>query len=194
MNIKKLVTSPVFWSLAALISSACWCGEETTTQSAKIISATATPQPPQAKVICPMEWTSPTSSSDAGQMPPTGMIPFDWTDHPTASAYEMSVTTPNNSPVYYDTNGSSKNLFLENYKQAGSYQVTVTALDADGNLLCSISMNFDMPVVLNPVKNSNNGDNDSNDSNEDSGGGNPPSNGFTIPWIVLPVVTDEPVK
>lgn len=192
MNIKKLVTSPVFWSLAALISSACWCGEETSTQSAKIISATSTPPPPQAKIICPMEWTSPTSSSNAGEMPATGMVPFDWTDHPTASGYELIVTTPNNSPVHYDTNGSSKDLYLENYKQVGSYQVTVTALDADGNPLCSISMNFDMPVVLNPVKGSN-GNNNEGESN-DGNGGNPPNNGFTIPIIVLPVVSDEPVK
>lgn len=151
------------------------------------------PQPPQPKVICPMEWTSPTSSSDAGEMPPTGMVPFDWTDHPTASGYEMTVTTPNNSPVHYDTNGSSKNLFLENYKQVGSYQVTVTALDADGNPLCSISMNFDMPVVLNPVK-GNNGSNNNEGESSDGNGSNPPNNGITIPPITLPIVTEEPVK
>lgn len=142
------------------------------------------PQPPQPKVICPMEWTAPTSSSDAGDMPATGMVPFDWTDHPTASGYEMTVTTPNQSPVYYDTDGSAKNLYLENYKQIGSYQVTVTALDANGNPLCSITMDFNMPVVLNPVKNNNAGDEEGGND-----GGNPPGNGILLP--LLPTPTEE---
>lgn len=128
-------------------------------------------------------------------MPPSGMVPFDWSDHPTASGYEMTVITPNQSPVHYEPNGSSKNLYLENYKQVGSYQVIVTALDADGNPLCSISMNFDMPVVLKPIQNSNssnnNGDGDGGNNGTSS---NPPGNGFTIPPIMLPIVTEEPVK
>lgn len=102
---------------------------------------------PQPKIICPMEWTSPVPSSNAGEMPPTGAVSFDWTDHPAASGYDLTVFTPNGTPVSYDVNGSSKNLFLENYKQPGDYQVLVTALDENGAPLCAITMRFNMPVV-----------------------------------------------
>ncbi|GAB4399807.1 MAG: hypothetical protein OHK003_24590 [Anaerolineales bacterium] len=102
---------------------------------------------PQPKMICPMEWTSPVPSSNAGDMPPAGAVSFDWTDHPAASSYDLTVITPNGSLVDYDVDGSSKNLFLENYKQTGSYQVLVMALDANSAPLCSIAMSFNMPVV-----------------------------------------------
>ena len=162
MNYKKLVKSPVFWAVVAIISSACGCGENVTTQSAKIISAPEKQEKQQeksqAKADCPMEWTSPTSSSNAGDMPPTGMVSFDWTDHPEASGYEMTLVTPNSSPVFYDTDGSAKDLFLENYSQVGSYQLVVTALDSNGLPLCSITMDFNMPVVstIDKPKNNNN--------------------------------------
>ena len=182
MNIKKLFTSPVFWSVVALVSSACWCGEESTTQSAKILSAPETQEPPQAKILCPMEWTSLTSSSDAGEMPATGMVSFDWTDHPTANSYELTVITPNNSPVYYDTDGSAKDLFLENYSQTGNYQVVVTAVGTDGLAMCSITMNFNMPVVSGNDKPNNN-------DGEDEPVSIIPSNP-----IIPPTPTEDPPK
>ncbi len=101
----------------------------------------------QPKIVCPMEWTSPVPSSHAGDMPPTGAVNFAWSDHPTAQGYDLTVVTPNGSPVFYDVDGTSKDLFLENYDQVGSYQVIVTALEAGGSPLCSIAMTFDMPVV-----------------------------------------------
>ena len=191
MNIKKLVTSPVFWSVVAIISSACGCGEDVTTQSAKIINAPQEKQQKQqeksqGKDVCPMEWTSPTSSSNAGDMPPTGMVPFDWSDHPDASGYEMTLITPNSSPVFYDTDGSSKELFLENYSQVGNYQVVITAMDANGLPLCSITMDFNMPVVSTIDKpNNNNGGND--------GEVEQPSSGVIplLPVIIMPSPTDE---
>lgn len=144
---------------------------------------------PQSNVICPMEWVSPTTSFDAGQMPPSGVLPMDWTDNPGASDYDMTVVTPNGSSVDYDVDGSSKDLFLENFSQTGDYQVVVTALDADGNPLCSITMNFNMPVAtamdpLNPQQ--------SGDTNGD--GNNPSSNNPVIPLIVVepPPTKDVP--
>ncbi|MFM8370563.1 MAG: hypothetical protein ACKOBD_17580, partial [Chloroflexota bacterium] len=44
-------------------------------------------------------------SSNAGDMPPTGMVSFDWTDHPEASGYEMTLVTPNSSPALEDEVG-----------------------------------------------------------------------------------------
>ena len=187
MNFKKLLKSPLFWSMVAIISSACGCGEDVATQSAKMINAPEKQgkqqEKSQAKEVCPMEWTSPTSSSNAGDMPPTGMIPFDWTDHPDATGYEMTLVTPNNSPVFYDTDGSSKNLFLENYSQVGSYQLVVTALDANGLPLCSITMDFNMPVVSTIEKPNN---------NNDAGEVEQPSGVVPlIPVIILPSPTNE---
>jgi len=103
----------------------------------------------QPKIVCPMEWTSPVSSSNAGEMPATGTISFDWTEHPSANDYDLTVLTPNGSPVSYEVDGSSKDLFLENYSQVGNYQVFLTALDTNGTPLCSITMGFSMPTVAN---------------------------------------------
>lgn len=189
MNFKKLVKSPVFWAVVAIISSACGCGEDVTTQSAKIISAPEKQEKQQekskSKAGCPMEWTSPTSSSNAGEMPPSGMVSFDWTDHPDASGYEMTLVTPNNSPVFYDTDGSAKDLFLENYSQVGNYQLVVTALDANGLPLCSITMDFNMPVVS-TIDKPNNNNNDGEEVEQPSSGVVP-----LIPVIILPAPTDE---
>ena len=209
MNIKKLVSSPVFLSMVAMISSACWCGPTKWVDElpkAPATEATEAPQEPQAKMICPMEWTSPTNSSDAGEMPATGMVSFDWTDHPTAGGYEMTVITPNNSPVEYETNSSAKDLFLENYSQVGSYQVVVTAIDLNGNTMCSITMNFSMPVVSGNG-NPNNNNNDSEDEPVSGGGDQPvsiipsnpiipPSNPVIIPSnpIIPPAPTEDPPK
>jgi len=198
MNIKKLVSSPVFLSMVAMISSACWCGPSWAEElpKAPATEATEAPQEPQAKMICPMEWTSPTNSSNAGDMPATGMVSFDWTDHPGAGGYEMTVITPNNSPVEYETDGSAKDLFLENYSQVGSYQVVVTAVDVNGVALCSITMNFSMPVVSGSGKpNNSNGGEDEPVSIIPS---NPivPSNPVIIPSnpIIPPAPTEDPPK
>lgn len=210
MNIKKLVSSPVFLSMVAMISSACWCGpiwaeELPKAPATEAPEATEAPQEPQAKIICPMEWTSPTNSSNAGDMPATGLVAFDWTDHPGAGGYEMTVITPNNSPVEYETDGSAKDLFLENYSQVGSYQVVVTAVDTNGVALCSITMNFSMPVVSgNGNPNNNNGGEDEPVSDEGdqpisiipSNPIIPPSNPVIIPSnpIIPPVPTEDPPK
>ena len=191
MRIKKLLVSPVFWSVVALISSACVCGEETSTQAAKVIGAPEEKQGKQEKqASCPMEWTSPTSSSDAGDMPPTGMVSFDWSDHPDASGYEMTLITPNNSPVYYDVDGSSKDLFLENYSQVGKYQLVLTALDTDGQPLCSISLDFNMPVVADKSAPNNNNSGD----DESEPGSVSPSNPIIVPGIIIVPDPIEPPR
>ena len=171
-----------------MISSACWCGPSWTEELSKAPAteapaATEAPQEPQAKIICPMKWTSPTNSSNAGDMPATGMVPFDWTDHPGAGSYELTVITPNNSPVDYDTDGSAKDLFLENYSQVGSYQVVVTAVDANGVALCSITMNFSMPVVSGSGKPNNN-----------NGGEDEPVSIIPSDPIIPPAPTEDPPK
>lgn len=139
-------------------------------------------QKPQPKVLCPMEWVSPTTFSDAGDMPPTGMVPFDWTDHPTASGYDMTLITPNGSPIEYDVDGSEKNLFLENYSQEGNYQLVVTALDANGQPLCSITMNFNIPVASG----------DGTEKADEGGGGDEDSNPSSI-IPSNPVVPSNPI-
>lgn len=121
-----------------------------TQQHQKVASSSSNEAQP--RLVCPMEWTSPASSSNAGEMPPTGAVAFDWTDHPSAHGYSLTVLTPNGSPVSYDVDGSSKDLFLENYDQVGDYQVIVTAFGVDNAALCSITMSFNLPVVSVGVK------------------------------------------
>lgn len=185
-----MIFKNIFLAGVLVVVTECCC-----LMSAADLMATPTPPPqpppppqdPQPLVKCPMEWVSPTTFSDAGEMPPSGVLPLDWTDNPGASDYELTVVTPNGSPVSYDVDGSSKDLFLENFQQTGSYQIVVTALDADGNPLCSITMNFEMPVVTvrdpaNPQAPEGNGDEGGND-----GGG------INIPIIVLPPAPTEDV-
>jgi hypothetical protein len=149
MQVKKRTSSPVLWIIAMFLSSLCGLfgilSSPQTQTHQKVSAAPANTQ--QAKVVCPMEWTSPVSSMDAGEMPATGSVSFDWTDHPAANDYAVTVFTPNGSSVNYDVDGSSKELFLENFTQLGDYKVIITALGSNGTPLCSIGMNFSKSVV-----------------------------------------------
>lgn len=151
MNTKR--NTIFLWMMAGAIVSLCGglfgftVNAQSQGQHQKVSSSSGEAETAQPKIICPMEWASPSSSSNAGEMPPTGAVNFDWSDHPAAHGYDLTVVTPNGSPVFYEVDGTSKDLFLENYDQVGTYQVIVTALDAGGSPLCSIAMTFDMPVV-----------------------------------------------
>jgi hypothetical protein len=192
MLFRKFIKSAVVWALAALMVSSCWCdtqfpaivSQAVATTTAQALQQSQQPEAPQPKVVCPMQWISPTTSSNAGAMPPTGMVSFDWTDHPTGVAYSLTIITPNGSPVNYDVNGSSKNLFLENYKQVGDYQVVATALAADGSPLCSITMNFSMPAVTSPESGGN-----SKDGSSDGG-----NSAVPIVPSVVPTPTEVEIK
>jgi hypothetical protein len=186
MTAKKRTTSPALWIIAMFLSTLCGLfgtlGTMQSGQHQKVSAASAPSE--QAKVICPMEWTSPGTSSNAGAMPPSGAVSFDWTDHPTASAYSLTLITPNGSPVFYDAEGSSKDLFLENYTQVGAYQFVVTALGADGSALCSITMSFEMPEVSGQGRDKSGYD--ENESEFDS----PPSVIPSNPVVPNPVLPD----
>jgi hypothetical protein len=186
MSVRKLLKSAVLWALVALMVSSCWCDTQfpavvgqaiaTTTAQALEQQSSATSSAPQPKVICPMEWVTPPAEFNGGKMPPTGKTTFDWMDHPTASDYSLVVTMPNGSPVNYDVNGSSKDLFMENLNQVGSYVVEVTALGSDGASLCSITMNFNKAVIIN-----NSSDNNSSGDDDSSPSSVIPSNPVVMP-------------
>jgi len=164
------ISNPIIAAFTVITVGSCCCGEATPPPTLTPPPAKNSPdqQKSQPKIVCPMEWTSPTTSFDAGDMPPTGMVPFDWTDNPGTSDYDMTVITPNGSPVDYDVDGSEKDLFMENYTQTGNYQVVVTALGPNGEELCSITMNFNLPVASTAPKPSGDGDGGGNDDNNNN--------------------------
>jgi hypothetical protein len=94
-----------------------------------------------------MQWVLPGGAGYTGELPKTGETPFEWTGHPDAKKYELVVTQPNGSTIPYKSDGVTKSLYMENYKQAGQYLVTLSALDASNQPICSINLIFTKDAV-----------------------------------------------
>jgi hypothetical protein len=164
-------------ALVFLISMACTCFGQAApplpAEQAKVIPPpTLGPTPPMVKThtltipdpgICSIQWVLPGGAGYTGELPKTGETPFEWTPHPTARRYELVVTQPDGTTIPYKSDGVTKSLYMENYKQAGQYLVTLSALDENNQILCSINLTFTKPAV--DIKTGNQGDNDDGHKN-----------------------------
>ncbi|MFN8410936.1 MAG: hypothetical protein U0Z26_00975 [Anaerolineales bacterium] len=182
MNSKIIQKFSPLIAILVLVSSACMCYAPSTID---IPISLGTPTPtgvPQQQMLlkqaptCPMSWLKPGTAGFTGELPKTGETLFEWTEHPEAHGYQIIVTQPDGSQVPYNSDVPSKKLFMENYKQAGEYQVLLNALDGNGNTLCSITLTFSKAAV---------DPNHPNSSGNDGGGSND-----TNPPVFIIIPTD----
>ncbi len=137
-----------------LFSSSCFCSDTAVPPAqpqAKVIPPPDDPKPKNKKKAdpnkCPMEWVQPGGAGYSGELSQTGKTPFEWTEHPDAGGYELEVTQPDGSTIPYKSDDASQDLYMENYKAAGDYQAKLSALDDNGQVICSISLTFNKPAV-----------------------------------------------
>ena len=86
-----------------------------------------------------MSFTNP----NAGALPASGAVNFEWTSVQGATHYIFYVNLPNQGGNdLYDLNGISKVLYMENYTVVGSYQAVVQARDSNADILCTAQLDF----------------------------------------------------
>jgi hypothetical protein len=94
---------------------------------------------------CKIALTSPAS---AVGLPVSGPVNVQWSSDPAGASYALEVQPPEGEPWVIPVDGDSKNIYMENFPAGGSYEFTVSALDAGGAILCSVAVNFDKPEFL----------------------------------------------
>ena len=76
-------------------------------------------------------------SPEAGSQVPIGSkVTFAWTPLNEASTYQLNLILPDGESVTMETDRTSRDRYLEAYRQSGEYQWSVTPLDADGQPIC----------------------------------------------------------
>ena len=90
---------------------------------------------------CSLRIIKPTSSEET---PLSGPLSVEWSSVEPAASYALEVMPPGGSgaPWNISTDETSKNIFMENFPAGGEYQISVSALDATGAVLCTGVMSF----------------------------------------------------
>ena len=74
---------------------------------------------------------------NAVEVPAVGKVTFEWTAHEGAETYLLTFTLPSGETVDFETNGTTRDRYMEAFAQAGEYQWNVTALASDGSQIFS---------------------------------------------------------
>ena len=66
-----------------------------------------------------------------------GKAAFSWEAMPGAVGYKLEITFPTGQKISFDTQGLSRDQYLEAFKMAGLFHWQVTAIDANSVMLCT---------------------------------------------------------
>jgi hypothetical protein len=81
-----------------------------------------------------------------------GKVTFSWEPFTGASLYRLQITLPTNQVVIFDSEQTSRDLYLEALWLGGRYQWSVTAYDARGEVICSADpFSFEKPELIMPT-------------------------------------------
>ncbi len=86
----------------------------------------------------------PAPAVGSAEMPASGPVNLEWLRVPGAFSYSLQVTPPAGAgaPWNISTDETSKKLYMENFPAGGEYEMSVSALDATGAVLCTGVMSF----------------------------------------------------
>ena len=100
-------------------------------------------------------------------LPNVGKITFSWEPISGADKYLLEITLPNGTVVPFETQLTYRDQYIEAITLGGTFTWQVTALDANGILICSAEpFTFEKPEYVQPKNNGGGG------NNEGDGGGN----------------------
>jgi hypothetical protein len=90
------------------------------------------------------------------KLPYIGKVTFSWEPMPGAESYKLEITLPTGQVISFDTNGVSRDQYLEAIKMAGLFQWQVTAFDSKGTVIC-IAEPFTFEKEKTPAQNNGGG-------------------------------------
>ncbi len=147
-------------------------------------SETETPQPTSTDVPRPTatETQTPTPTEipcfrlltpeNGAKLKALGKVTFAWEAMLGAVKYRLEIILPSGQSVSFETDASSRDQYLEAFRLGGKYQWKVTALEASGAIICTVSpFTFEKPEYVPPTRKSgSNGSDGQGESPTDSGG------------------------
>ncbi len=140
---------------------------------------TDTPEPPPTNTptSIPTETPTPTevpcfrllSPENGAKLLNVGKTTFSWEAMQGAITYKLEIILPSSQSVFFETNNTSRDQYIEAFSMGGAYQWKVTAFNANGKIICSTEpFTFEKPEYNPPSQNHNNGGQD--DGGDDDGG------------------------
>ena len=91
------------------------------------------------------------------ELPAVGKVTFAWEPVEGADSYLLNFTLPNGTIVTFETDETTKDLYMEAFGMSGEFEWNVTALDINENEICiSEAALFTKPAIANN-SNGNNG-------------------------------------
>lgn len=110
--------------------------------NANLIRSTITP-------TCSLDLVNPNS---ADQIPETGPLNVQWSNVPGAASYALKMIPPPSfsAPWLFQSQGTTRTIYMENFTAAGDYGISVEALDPSGGVLCGTELKFTRAALVAP--------------------------------------------
>ena len=139
-------------SLWGLVLAACKIETEETPTASPTPTATNTPTPEPQNDSAPAVEEEPTPTNTLTETPipclklltpedhatldAIGKVVFSWEAMQGAEKYEIEFTLPTSQPVTFEAIKTAHTRYLESFPLSGEFLWKVTALDANGNIIC----------------------------------------------------------
>lgn len=144
-------------------------------------SKTNTPLPTETNTptSTPTETPTPTeipcfrllSPESGAKLPATGKVTFSWEAMQGAVIFKLEIILPSKQSVFFDSDKTSRDQYIEAFGMGGVYQWKVTAFNTSGEIICAAEpFTFEKPEYSPPSQNQNNGGGDEGDGDSDGGG------------------------
>lgn len=157
--------------------------EEATEESATTEEAVATeertvteePAATEALTEPPLRCVELLAPLNLADLPALGKVTFEWSALEGADSYLLIFTLSSGESVAFETDGTTRERYMEAFPQGGAYQWNVAALDAEGETLCdSDFFTFAKPVSVTVPENvPQAGDGEAQEKNDGNNDGGP---------------------
>lgn len=98
---------------------------------------TETPVPTEPPNEAPLVCVELLTPEDSIEIYPIGKVTFSWTPMDEANLYHLNIILPTGASVTFETDGATRDRYMAAFGMAGEFRWNVTALNADGEEICS---------------------------------------------------------
>ena len=143
---------------------------EPTATATQTSTATQTPTATVTQMPTQISCLNLLTPANNAELDAIGKVTFSWQAMQGAASYKLEITLPTGQVISFNTNGVSRDQYLEAIKMAGIFQWRVIALDNSGAVICtSDPFTFEKPEYKPPQNNGGNGGGNGSSSTGSSG-------------------------
>ena len=146
--------------------------EEPTPTASPTATSTPTPTATPTNTPTPPVCVELLTPEDGIEVPAVGKVTFSWTPLDGASRYLLNIILPSGNIVTFETDGTTRDRYMEAFTRNGGYQWNMTALAADGSQICSSDFfTFTKPAMPENAPQGDGGGDSNDDCNPNTPGG-----------------------